>query len=256
MGLDVFRIAVDSFTTIFQNKTVLIFVLLGALLAGVISAILLAQISSLKSTLGPGILNSTASTLPAAALQTALAYLLAFLAAALIGIIIAFLIGIFITGGIISGAYANSKISFGAAASQSLSRYISLLGATILFSIIIIVGLILLILPGVYLFLRLAVAYPACGAGKKGAVDSLKNSWDLPDGNLLSMLAIFIILFLVVAIVGGIFNFIFTLANLQPVGSFISGFLGYSFVISEVLIYKNLSANKGAPMAKAKKTAK
>lgn len=62
------------------------------------------------------------------------------------------------------------------------------------------VGLLALILPGIYLALRLALAVPAVWVGGMGPIDAIKDSWSRTDGHLLTIFGVNAV-FLVVALV-------------------------------------------------------
>jgi hypothetical protein len=60
------------------------------------------------------------------------------------------------------------------------------------------VGLILVILPGIYLFVRLSLAFPACVIDDRDALESLKTSWAVAKGNLLKLFGITVLSLLVI----------------------------------------------------------
>ncbi|WP_255167909.1 glycerophosphoryl diester phosphodiesterase membrane domain-containing protein [Natrononativus amylolyticus] len=83
------------------------------------------------------------------------------------------------------------------ASSQVLPRILSLVGIFFAYGIAVFVGLLLLIIPGIYLSLRLVLAFPACVLDDKRAIESLKTSWRVAHGNLLKLLGISILMFVV-----------------------------------------------------------
>ena len=91
----------------------------------------------------------------------------------------------------------GTQPEFGAASSRVLGRILSLIGIFIVYAITVTVGLLLLIIPGIYLALRLSLAFPACVIDDQGALESLSTSWDVAHGNLLKLLGITIIAFFV-----------------------------------------------------------
>lgn len=84
----------------------------------------------------------------------------------------------------------GSSTTIGDEVGPVLGRYLSLLGAWILYSIAVVVGLLLLIVPGVYLGLRLSLAFPAIVIDDEGAIEGARTSWDVAQGNLLKLLGI------------------------------------------------------------------
>jgi uncharacterized membrane protein len=68
----------------------------------------------------------------------------------------------------------------------------------IVFGIIVLVGLVLLIIPGIYLALRLQFYMAAIVYEDAGIIDSLKRSWEITKGEGLKLLVLFLIEFLLV----------------------------------------------------------
>lgn len=96
-------------------------------------------------------------------------------------------------------------------ASDVLGRLLSLVGIFIVYVIVVGIGFLLFILPGIYLGARLILAYPACVLDDQRAFQSLSTSWDVAHGNVLKLVGIFLInvavvfgVFFVAAIIGGI----------------------------------------------------
>lgn len=85
-------------------------------------------------------------------------------------------------------------LQFGDAFDQALSKVVTLIAIQILYLIAVIIGLILLIIPGIYIGARLSLAIPACVLDDQGVTESLSTSWDVADGNVLKLVAIFFIL--------------------------------------------------------------
>ncbi|WP_222918454.1 glycerophosphoryl diester phosphodiesterase membrane domain-containing protein [Natrinema sp. SYSU A 869] len=69
-------------------------------------------------------------------------------------------------------------------------RYLSLFGATVVYVLAVAAGLIFFVLPGLYLAVRLSLAFPACVIDDQDAVESLKTSWTVADGNLAKLVGI------------------------------------------------------------------
>lgn len=67
---------------------------------------------------------------------------------------------------------------------HSVSRLPALLVTTVLSWALTAVGLFLLVLPGVYLFCRLVLAYPACVIDGTGPLGSLRAGWRASRGNV------------------------------------------------------------------------
>lgn len=97
-------------------------------------------------------------------------------------------------------AYAEARdrtTTIGDEVGRVLGRLPSLVGATVIYAALIAIGLVLLIVPGIYLGLRLSLAFPAIVIDDEGAFDGLGTSWDVAEGNLLKLLGITLLAFLV-----------------------------------------------------------
>jgi hypothetical protein len=92
-------------------------------------------------------------------------------------------------------------------ASEVTGRLLSLVGISIIYFIAVAVGLVFLIVPGIYLAARLALAFPACVLDGQSATDSLSTSWDVASGNVLKLVGIVLINLLIqfgVSLAGGV----------------------------------------------------
>jgi uncharacterized membrane protein len=78
------------------------------------------------------------------------------------------------------------------------SKLLRALGATILFYLVVIPGLLLLVVPGVYLAIRLYYSRMAIVDRNMGVLDSLSYSWRITGGNGLPLLAYWVLAFLLV----------------------------------------------------------
>jgi hypothetical protein len=75
-------------------------------------------------------------------------------------------------------------------AGTAFERLLSLLVLALAVGIAAGLGAILLILPGIYIGLRLSLTLPACIIDDLGVSGSLAKSWDVAEGNLLKLLGI------------------------------------------------------------------
>lgn len=95
------------------------------------------------------------------------------------------------------------------ATSQVAGRYVTLVVMTIIYIVVVAIGLVLFILPGIYFALRLSLAFPSCVIDDADLSESLRTSWDIAPGNLLKLFGItlFVLLlsfrFALVAVFGG-----------------------------------------------------
>jgi hypothetical protein len=103
----------------------------------------------------------------------------------------------------------------------------SLIGAGILAGIGITIGLILIIIPGLFLITIWAVIAPVIVLEKTGVLGSFGRSTELTKGNRWRVFGVLVLIFIVTAIVGGIVNGIFR--------SIIDGFGGVA--IGDLLVH-------------------
>ncbi|MFC4449931.1 hypothetical protein [Halorussus aquaticus] len=73
---------------------------------------------------------------------------------------------------------------------DTATRLPALIVTAVLMWLLTAVGLLLLVLPGVYLFHRLVLAYPACVIDRKGPLASLRASWRASRGNVGKLFAV------------------------------------------------------------------
>jgi uncharacterized membrane protein len=69
-----------------------------------------------------------------------------------------------------------------------------MIGATLVYAIIVTLGLILLIVPGIYLAIRLQFYSYYIVDKNTGAIDSLRMSWKLTEGNMINIFLFMLIL--------------------------------------------------------------
>jgi len=113
------------------------------------------------------------------------------------------LINVFLSGMIIKMTYDASRrrMSLGKAAKFVLSKYIILLLSSIVFGILAVFGFIALIIPGIFITIKLLFFSCAVLIDNKGIVSSLEKSWGITKGNWWNVFALALIL--------GIISFIF-----------------------------------------------
>lgn len=130
----------------------------------------------------------------------------------------------------------------------SLSRLVPILGLTILEGICIMIGFMLLIVPGLILITMWFVAVPACIVERTGPWQSMVRSGQLSKGHRLKIFGIILLLYIVSAVVGYIVTIVFgavggtlfaTIATLLW-----NGVWGAYFAIFVVVTYYELRAVK------------
>lgn len=88
------------------------------------------------------------------------------------------------------GEAFDRPTELGEATSQVAGRYVTLVVITILYLVVVAIGIVLFVLPGVYLALRLSLAFPACVIDDADLAESLRTSWEIAPGNLLKLFGI------------------------------------------------------------------
>jgi len=85
---------------------------------------------------------------------------------------------------------------------EAVGQIVPLIVIVIGYGIVVGIGLLLLIVPGIYLGARLSLALPACVLDKKGIGESFSTSWDVAGGNLGKIIGIFLLFAGIVFAVG------------------------------------------------------
>jgi hypothetical protein len=124
-----------------------------------------------------------------------------------------------ITSDMLEKGQANLQESF----NYTLARLLSLLVASIITGILIVLGFIAFIVPGVILALMFSLVYPAIMLEGTGALGSLSRSRELVSNRWLKTFGLMILLGIIVAIVNGVFGLI--AAPFGIVSPLISGIL-------------------------------
>lgn len=89
---------------------------------------------------------------------------------------------------------AGRRVSLGAMIAAGLRRGLPLLVVGALCYVIVALGTVLLVIPGVYFATALAVAIPASVVERPGLLGAIKRSFALTKGKRLSILAVFLVL--------------------------------------------------------------
>lgn len=127
-------------------------------------------------------------------------------------------------------------------------RLISIILLQIVMGILIGIGLILLIIPGVILALMWAVAMPSLVVENKGVFDSLSRSSELTKDNrmrILGVAVVVLVLYLILAIIGGIL--VAAVPVIGVIALIILGVLIYPYIsiIAAVLYYRLRELKEG-----------
>lgn len=101
-----------------------------------------------------------------------------------------FLIDIFLGGAQIHAAYnSGSKgFSIGKSFRASFSAYLYLVASAIVVAVAVLAGLIALIIPGIYIALRLSFVAYGVVVDRLGPIEAMEKSWKIAKGSIISML--------------------------------------------------------------------
>ena len=96
-------------------------------------------------------------------------------------------------------AIDGEEPQFSAYVSQS-KNFLKGAMASIIYGVIVIAGLALFVIPGIYLALRLQFFLISIAEGDRGVIESLKHSWRITEGNVLFLLKAAITMFLMLVL--------------------------------------------------------
>jgi Membrane domain of glycerophosphoryl diester phosphodiesterase len=101
----------------------------------------------------------------------------------------------------ISAAYLGERTSFGDSLAYALRRFIPLMIAYIVIVIITIPGWILLLIPGIWLSIKLCMAFPAVIFERAGPFRAIGRSWKLTADNWWRVFGTLVVVFLIALVV-------------------------------------------------------
>ena len=152
-------------------------------------------------------------------------YLTGFFAVTMLTAIVTMIGGVILQAALISGAVADfngRKIPFRDCMSVAFRYFFPLIGLIILYSLGVMFGFILLIVPGVLLWLGWFIAVPVLIVERHGVTDSLARSWELTKGYKRWILLLMIILIVFSAIIGAMLG-LFTMMAGDPTTVMLEG---------------------------------
>ncbi len=163
------------------------------------------------------------------------------------------LLSIFFEGFAISVAYnsISRNPSLRESAGTAVSTYLYLLAATIIMIIALTAGLIALIIPGIFIALKLSLAPYAVVVDRLGPIEAMEKSWKITKNNLLSIFLLGIVIFLpafAISFIIGIMAGVSPLAGAPQaanayadiLSSLIATFFAGLYTVSMALVYKKL----------------
>jgi len=133
----------------------------------------------------------------------------------------------------IRGAYDGRKVSVGDALRGGVSRFPAMFGVSIIFGLALLAGLVLLIVPGIYISIVFAFGFYAAAADNKSAIESLKYSQKLVKGHWWMTAGVLTI----ITIIGMVFYFAAGfIAGLLAVAQAAASSLGPNFLTDVVIV--------------------
>jgi|GEM_PF-1113425 Predicted integral membrane protein len=147
------------------------------------------------------------------------------------------------------------ETSIGDAIKRGLSRLVTLIIAAILTGVGIGIGMIILIVPGIFLLLCWFVTIPVAAIEGLGAIDSIKRSMELTKGYRWNILAIIIIVGIITGIIAGIAAAIFMGILGMLIGSIIVSLViciptAYVNIVNSVIYFDIREAKEGVSIDK------
>ncbi len=155
-----------------------------------------------------------------------------------------------ITHGVINHL-AGKRVSLGAMIGAGLRRAVPLLVVGVLSYLIVVLGTLLLVVPGIIFACALAVAIPAVVVERPGVLGAIKRSFALTKGKRLAVLAVFFLLFVIVLVVNVFSSFVLP-ALTSAVSPMIGTVLGFAvnavfgsfFWVAPAVVYHDLRVAK------------
>jgi hypothetical protein len=146
---------------------------------------------------------------------------------------------------------AGKRVSLGAMIGAGLRRAVPLLVVGLLSYVLVVLGTILLVVPGVILACALAVAIPAGVVERPGVFGAIKRSFALTKGKRLAVFAIFLVLVVIVVAVNVFSSFVLPAltAAVSPMIGTVLGFVlnavfGSFFWVAPAVVYHDLRVTK------------
>jgi hypothetical protein len=173
----------------------------------------------------------------------------------IVGGIVSFILTYILIGAIVYGTVQHlggQRASIGTIISRGMSTIGPVIVIAILLTLIVSVGFVLLIVPGVFLTVAYAVVIPAAVVERPGIIGSFKRSWNLTKGYRWQVLGILLILLVivvafafVVAAIGGVIAFSTNdFTSLVIINYLISAISGALMSVVVAVLYHDLRVAK------------
>ena len=159
--------------------------------------------------------------------------------------VLGFVLGLVIQGAVAYTVYQiliGKNASIGDSVQRGLARAMPVFIASVLAGVGVMLGMVLLVVPGLILICMWYVAIPVCVVEKKGALDSLQRSAYLTKGNRLLIFGLVVLVGIVILIINGLTALIF-IPLLGSVGQVLLYLFGavpqaFSAVMTAIIYYE------------------
>ncbi len=145
---------------------------------------------------------------------------------------------------------AGKKVSLGGMIAAGVKRAVPLLVVGLLCYLAVLLGFLLLVIPGIWLACALAVAMPAVVVERPGIFGALKRSFAITKGKRFSIFVVFLVLFLVMMVTVALVTiFPMLTASFSPlagvvIGQIVNASLGTLFWVLPGVVYHDLRVAK------------
>jgi len=163
-----------------------------------------------------------------------------------VSVLIRFIAEFVVTGALVYGVFQSLRqkpVELSECLSVGLARLLPVIGVGILVAILIWLGLLLLIVPGIILACMLYVAVPVAVVEKPGVFASLSRSADLTKGHRWTIFAIFLVILALALVIGMVL--VMALATtgslvVALLGTVIALFFGLWSGVAQAVVYHDL----------------
>ena len=131
-------------------------------------------------------------------------------------------------------AYVGRQITVGDAARGALQRLLPFIGLAIIYFVMVVVGAVLMLIPGIWLSIKFILSFPAFYGEKLGPGRALSRSSALTAGRWLRIFALFMVAWLFTAIVTSVAGAL--LFPVELTSSNIGSFFSISGAVNTVLL--------------------
>lgn len=128
-----------------------------------------------------------------------------------VGGLLAFLATVFVVGAayvLLADELAGESRDVGDVATDVRERFLTLVLVGLAYAVAVLLGLILLVIPGLYVAVRLSPALTVATLDGKDVGDSLREGWALGKGNVLRLGGVFLVVFVLQAVAAGVLGLV------------------------------------------------